>query len=839
MAVNNSTTGGKKNKKKAQVKLSWQEFVGTSATSAPVVSKPAYSSWAEEMEDQNVDEEPDYKLQINRAALPTAPRAARCADVDESKVPNEPPFNVFIGNLPFEVQPEDIRKFFKNLTVVDIRLQTDGMGRMKGFGHVEFQTREMLLEALSFSDLHIKSRAIKVDLASHSQDKERREGMQQQHRGNKDEGDDKTLGDWRKKADRLSNEQLNRRDDYDRDNDRFDRNNEQQQRGNRYNNRSNYNDRSDDRSFDRGNKGGYREKYGSNRDNRDRYFRDDKSDNNNRFRGSNERDSNAFERGRREDRHSSNKDEPMDWRQAPKIELPPPRRGGREGGSRDASGENWKRDTSGGSRGARYGRDEEREGGKFGRDAARFSRDEMRRSGRNDQNHGSFKEAGAQKDSLKDENRSHAQSTDNVANNTSVEITQPAPSGPKERPKLNLKPRSKPLNEAPDVVTSTIFGAAKPVDTTQREREIEEKLKQMNKPLDGDSKRQSQSSNQDESSRRQLSSNDSRQKKDLKQSSSTSVQQPRGRRTTESSEEHQSVESSSQPAAADKQQQPTPPVKMVPAPPPKVNAWTARRTTQQEQVNAPTTATAAPPTATTSPAITTSTTSAEVEEVTDDVDVNVNKADEATVDDRKQQTVEEQPESDATSSDWRSHSAWQSQTKDTKPNNRGGYSSHPIDRRQPSSQYQQQHQQQPSRRTAVSVGHAMKGGAGNWGRSSRGGGVRKGEFDGPNLAVVSVRQAQQQARKEKHVPTSIDDMPKLEDHSRKDWSNKNKFSSLMNDNDDEDDDADDDEDAKKSIEDEQDDGIGDKDVDDDGDDGGCERETMSDFSKKSELQECV
>lgn len=48
----------------------------------------------------------------------------------------------------------------------------------------------------------------------------------------------------------------------------------------------------------------------------------------------------------------------------------------------------------------------------------------------------------------------------------------------KERPKLNLQKRSKPIEEAgkPSERSSSIFGNAKPVDTAAREREIEERL---------------------------------------------------------------------------------------------------------------------------------------------------------------------------------------------------------------------------------------------------------------------------------------------------------------------------------------------------------------------------
>jgi len=57
------------------------------------------------------------KMVINRAVLPTAPRASRGANVDMTLVPNEPPFTAYIGNLPFEASAEDVENFFKGLKV--------------------------------------------------------------------------------------------------------------------------------------------------------------------------------------------------------------------------------------------------------------------------------------------------------------------------------------------------------------------------------------------------------------------------------------------------------------------------------------------------------------------------------------------------------------------------------------------------------------------------------------------------------------------------------------------------------------------------------------------------
>lgn len=61
--------------------------------------------------------------------------------------------------------------------------------------------------------------------------------------------------------------------------------------------------------------------------------------------------------------------------------------------------------------------------------------------------------------------------------------------GPVQRPKLNLKPRSVPKEEetaGPPAQTgraSSIFGAAKPVDTAAKEREVEERLKKEQEKL--------------------------------------------------------------------------------------------------------------------------------------------------------------------------------------------------------------------------------------------------------------------------------------------------------------------------------------------------------------------
>ena len=50
------------------------------------------------------------------SALPTAPRASRNA-VDSKNLPSEPPYTAFLGNLPYDVEENDIIEFFGNLKV--------------------------------------------------------------------------------------------------------------------------------------------------------------------------------------------------------------------------------------------------------------------------------------------------------------------------------------------------------------------------------------------------------------------------------------------------------------------------------------------------------------------------------------------------------------------------------------------------------------------------------------------------------------------------------------------------------------------------------------------------
>lgn len=138
-----------------------QEFVhqpgGTGVTQVQITKL----SWAEECVDDD-DDKPIGKI----IELPTAPRAARL--LQDDCVPANAPFVAYLSNLPYDVEDSEIERFFDTLNVVNIRLPRDDgdSGKSRGYGYVEFEAREDLIDALSIPDPMINGRRIKIDLTS-------------------------------------------------------------------------------------------------------------------------------------------------------------------------------------------------------------------------------------------------------------------------------------------------------------------------------------------------------------------------------------------------------------------------------------------------------------------------------------------------------------------------------------------------------------------------------------------------------------------------------------------------------------------------------------------------
>ena len=60
----------------------------------------------------------DEKIIIDRSNLPTAPRASLGpTHLDLERIPTDPPFTCFLGNMPFDVAEEEIINFFGKMEV--------------------------------------------------------------------------------------------------------------------------------------------------------------------------------------------------------------------------------------------------------------------------------------------------------------------------------------------------------------------------------------------------------------------------------------------------------------------------------------------------------------------------------------------------------------------------------------------------------------------------------------------------------------------------------------------------------------------------------------------------
>ncbi|KAE8751273.1 hypothetical protein FOCC_FOCC001844 [Frankliniella occidentalis] len=388
------------------------------------------TAWADEVE---IDERELQIAAARKSALPTAPRSARGSD--DERVPNAPPYVAYITNIPFELIEEDIVEFFGDLMIENIRLpKNDATGKLKGYGYVEFTERQGLIEALQISDKSMKGRRIRIDV-SENNDRDRgygrsdRMGRDRMGMGmGRDDDPDRATGDWRS-APRMEPEGDRRP----------------------------------------GGRGGYGSSGFGDREGRDR-------------------EGGGFGAPRESEIREGGWREGMGSGTAPSGggfggDSYRSRGGGfgdrdRDGGfDRDRS--RWGSDRDGGDR---YG-DRPRYGDRDG-DRPRYGDrdgDRPRFGDRDGDRYGGDRPRYGDREREEDRER-FARRDDGPPSESSGE--------PKERPRLNLAPRSKPSENPPPEdqekksteppsARPSIFGAAKPVDTAAREREIEEK-----KPVD-------------------------------------------------------------------------------------------------------------------------------------------------------------------------------------------------------------------------------------------------------------------------------------------------------------------------------------------------------------------
>lgn len=394
--------------------------------------------WATVMaEDHELGRLPPTSSSNTTVILPTAPKALRSNEIDTSRVPNAPPFKAYIGNIPYDADEDALREFFSGLRVKSVNLPREdkGNGKTRGFGYAEFDDRESLIEALRKHGEAFNGRTLRVSLPEESGRDERRPGGFGGPGGNMGD-DDRTMRDWRTGPPKSDFGPSTRSD-------------------------------APTGSWRTERTGGFSDSaFGSRMSsNRDGGFR------------------NGFGESRF-DSYASRHDDRRGFDD---------RRGG--GGGFDRPSRSGGFESSGFDR---FDRAPEREV-EFSRDNMRsspiqpirggstFSRDDLPPRPPADENPREFYR---EKDEHRPIQRQYSGQSEETRydsdrlsqphdTNESRTVSPPQPEGPKQRPRLNLQKRTVPLEEvaAPAPVRSSIFGDAKPVDTTRREKEIEEKLK--------------------------------------------------------------------------------------------------------------------------------------------------------------------------------------------------------------------------------------------------------------------------------------------------------------------------------------------------------------------------
>jgi translation initiation factor 4B len=81
-------------------------------------------------------------------------------------IPDKPPYTAHVGNLSFDASEGEIEDFFASCNVTNVRLVRDRIeDRPKGFGYVEFGSREGLVAALELNGSQLAGRNVRISVA--------------------------------------------------------------------------------------------------------------------------------------------------------------------------------------------------------------------------------------------------------------------------------------------------------------------------------------------------------------------------------------------------------------------------------------------------------------------------------------------------------------------------------------------------------------------------------------------------------------------------------------------------------------------------------------------------
>ncbi|XP_037948503.1 eukaryotic translation initiation factor 4B [Teleopsis dalmanni] len=184
-------SSGKKGRKNKGTVISLQSFLSNGET--PGTTKVTKKIRNPDGEDS--DEGNNLPLVYQ---LPTAPRANRI--FDDNNIPHKSPFIAYITNLPFDINDNDIYDFFETERVVSLRLPREEgeTGRVRGFGYVEFESREDLIHVLSLTDPVIKGRRIRIDVSNENEQNSKLRSNRRNYNDFGNSSESRDSGNWRK-----------------------------------------------------------------------------------------------------------------------------------------------------------------------------------------------------------------------------------------------------------------------------------------------------------------------------------------------------------------------------------------------------------------------------------------------------------------------------------------------------------------------------------------------------------------------------------------------------------------------------------------------------------------
>ncbi|KAL3417733.1 RNA recognition motif containing protein [Phlyctema vagabunda] len=137
-------------------------------------------SWADEMEDMPVsDSRTGYGGGERRTYSATTGTYGNSSMGgysvrEELPLPDKPPYTVHLGNLSFDATVGDVTDFFNGCECINVRIIEDKMEmKPKGFGYAEFGSLDGLKQALTLNQSQFQGRNIRISVADPPKDRDR------------------------------------------------------------------------------------------------------------------------------------------------------------------------------------------------------------------------------------------------------------------------------------------------------------------------------------------------------------------------------------------------------------------------------------------------------------------------------------------------------------------------------------------------------------------------------------------------------------------------------------------------------------------------------------------